>query len=68
MEKSIRRYKHTFISNLPPLTWAHLHRRLGYDIESYVMDYIVEKGLRLRSVPYLHIVANIDNRGFLNYF
>ncbi len=42
--------------------------RLGYDIESYVMDYIVEKGLRMRAVPYLHVVANIDNRGFLNYF
>ena len=41
---------------------------LGYDIESYVMDYIVEKKLRLRAVPYLHIVANIDNRNFLNYF
>jgi hypothetical protein len=41
---------------------------LGYDIESYTMDFIKEKGLRLFRVPYLHVVANIDNRGFLNYF
>ncbi len=40
----------------------------GYDIESYTMDYIKEKALRLFRVPYLHVVANIDNRGFLNYF
>lgn len=40
----------------------------GYDIETYTMDYIKEKGLRLFRVPYLHVVANIDNRGFLNYF
>lgn len=45
-----------------------LRLRLGYDIESYVMDYIVDKRLRMRAVPYLHVVANIDNRGFLNYF
>lgn len=40
----------------------------GYDIETYVMDYIREKGLRLWRAQYLHVVANIDNRGFLNYF
>ena len=32
------------------------------------MDYVNAKRLRLRAVPYLHVVANIDNRGFLNYF
>jgi hypothetical protein len=40
----------------------------GYDIETYVMDFIREKGLRLWRAQYLHVVANIDNRGFLNYF
>jgi hypothetical protein len=47
---------------VPSKGWA------GYDIESYTMDFIKEKGLRLFRVPYLHVVANIDNRGFLNYF
>lgn len=41
---------------------------LGYDIESYVMDYVREKGLRLYKADYLHVIANIDNRGFLAYF
>jgi hypothetical protein len=40
----------------------------GYDIESYIMDYINEKRLRLWEAPYLHVVGNIGNKGFLTYF
>jgi hypothetical protein len=41
---------------------------LGYDIESYAMDYIKENGLRLFNSTCLHVLTNIDNRGFLVYF
>jgi hypothetical protein len=40
----------------------------GYDIESYTMDFIKERGLRLWRADYLHVVTNIDGRGFLVYF
>lgn len=40
----------------------------GYDIESYLMDVVKERGLRLWRAPYLHVIANIDNAGLLTYF
>ena len=40
----------------------------GYDIESYVMDYVKSRGLKMFRTSYLHVVSNIDNRGFLVYF
>lgn len=40
----------------------------GYDIETYAMDYIKGNGLRLYNSTCLHVLTNIDNRGFLVYF
>jgi len=40
----------------------------GYDIESYIMDYVNENRLRLWETPYLHVVGNIGNKGYLTYF
>lgn len=39
----------------------------GYDIESYIMDIIKERGLRLWRAPYLHVIANIGNEGKFMY-
>lgn len=39
----------------------------GYDVESYIMDVVKERGFRLWRAPYLHVVANIDNEGPLRY-
>jgi hypothetical protein len=39
----------------------------GYDIESYVMDFVKERGLRLWRAPHLHVIANIKSMGMLQY-
>lgn len=60
--KTVDLYKLSNFDTVPSRGWR------GYDIESYIMDYVNEKGLRLWEAPYLHVVGNIGNKGFLTYF
>jgi hypothetical protein len=60
--KTVDLYKLSNFDTIPSRGWK------GYDIESYIMDYVHEKRLRLWETPYLHVVGNIGNKGFLTYF